>query len=48
MLRDLWNVASEEERHVIANMMVKLVQMKELVNKVNPERYSIFRDSFYC
>lgn len=26
MLRDLWNVASEEERHVIANMMVKLVQ----------------------
>ncbi|WP_188205864.1 DUF3243 domain-containing protein [Alkalibacillus aidingensis] len=26
ILRDLWNVASEEERHTIANMMVKLVQ----------------------
>ncbi|RPF55929.1 DUF3243 domain-containing protein [Aquisalibacillus elongatus] len=26
VLRDLWNVASEEERHTIANMMVKLVQ----------------------
>ncbi|MDQ0159030.1 DUF3243 domain-containing protein [Alkalibacillus salilacus] len=26
MLRDLWNVASDEERHTIANMMVKVVQ----------------------
>ncbi|MYL33211.1 DUF3243 family protein [Pontibacillus yanchengensis] len=26
VLRDLWNVASEEEQHMIANMMVKLVQ----------------------
>ncbi len=26
VLRDLWNVASEEEQHAIANMMVKLVQ----------------------
>ncbi|MDV2580664.1 DUF3243 domain-containing protein [Alkalibacillus haloalkaliphilus] len=26
MLRDLWNVASEEERKSIASMMVKLVQ----------------------
>ncbi|MFA9558020.1 DUF3243 domain-containing protein [Evansella sp. AB-rgal1] len=26
VLADLWNVASEEEQHAIANMMVKLVQ----------------------
>ncbi|KGX83372.1 MULTISPECIES: DUF3243 domain-containing protein [Pontibacillus] len=26
MLRDLWSVASQEEQHAIANMMVKLVQ----------------------
>ncbi len=26
ILRDLWNVASNEEKHAIANMMVKLVQ----------------------
>ncbi|MFC0524203.1 DUF3243 domain-containing protein [Pontibacillus salicampi] len=26
VLRDLWNVASPEEQHTIANMMVKLVQ----------------------
>lgn len=26
VLRDLWNVASNEEKHAIANMMVKLVQ----------------------
>ncbi|RXI97947.1 DUF3243 domain-containing protein [Anaerobacillus alkaliphilus] len=26
VLRDLWNVASEEEQHAIANMMVKLVK----------------------
>lgn len=26
ILADLWNVASEEEQHAIANMMVKLVQ----------------------
>jgi len=26
ILRDLWSVASEEEQHSIANMMVKLVQ----------------------
>jgi len=26
MLRDLWSVASEEEQHAIANMMVKIVQ----------------------
>ncbi|WP_349410562.1 DUF3243 domain-containing protein [Pseudalkalibacillus sp. SCS-8] len=26
VLADLWNVASEEERHSIASMMVKLVQ----------------------
>lgn len=26
ILRDLWNVADKEEQHVIANMMVKLVQ----------------------
>lgn len=25
VLSDLWNVASEEEQHAIANMMVKLV-----------------------
>ncbi|WNF35388.1 DUF3243 domain-containing protein [Bacillaceae bacterium IKA-2] len=25
VLLDLWNVASEEEQHAIANMMVKLV-----------------------
>lgn len=25
VLADLWNVASEEEQHAIANMMVKLV-----------------------
>ncbi|MBM7650072.1 putative metal-binding transcription factor (methanogenesis marker protein 9) [Bacillus ectoiniformans] len=26
VLADLWSVASEEEQHAIANMMVKLVQ----------------------
>ncbi|MDR4886430.1 DUF3243 domain-containing protein [Fredinandcohnia sp. QZ13] len=26
VLRDLWNVASEEEQQAIANLMVKLVQ----------------------
>ncbi|OIJ13102.1 hypothetical protein BKP37_11360 [Anaerobacillus alkalilacustris] len=26
VLADLWNVASEEEQHAIANMMVKLVK----------------------
>jgi hypothetical protein len=26
ILADLWSVASEEEQHAIANMMVKLVQ----------------------
>lgn len=26
IIRDLWNVASEEERRAIASMMVKLVQ----------------------
>lgn len=26
VLRDLWNAASEEERHAIANSMVKLIQ----------------------
>ncbi|WP_368731544.1 DUF3243 family protein [Pseudomonas sp. 2822-17] len=26
VLSDLWHVASEEEQHAIANMMVKLVQ----------------------
>lgn len=26
VLRELWNVASEEEQHSIANLMVKLVQ----------------------
>jgi hypothetical protein len=26
VLSDLWNVANEEERHAIANIMVKLVQ----------------------
>ncbi|MRH42649.1 DUF3243 family protein [Aquibacillus halophilus] len=26
VLRELWNVASKEEQHTIANMMVKLVQ----------------------
>ncbi|MFD1018251.1 DUF3243 domain-containing protein [Thalassobacillus hwangdonensis] len=26
ILRDLWNVADEQEQHAIANMMVKLVQ----------------------
>ncbi|MEH7387210.1 DUF3243 domain-containing protein [Bacillus sp. JJ1521] len=26
VLRDLWNVASEEEQQAIANVMVKLVQ----------------------
>lgn len=26
ILRDLWNVASEEERRTMASMMVKLVQ----------------------
>lgn len=26
VLADLWNVASDEEKHAIANMMVKLVQ----------------------
>ncbi|GAA0461733.1 DUF3243 domain-containing protein [Alkalibacillus silvisoli] len=26
ILRDLWNVASEQERHTISSMMVKLVQ----------------------
>ncbi|WP_102028282.1 DUF3243 domain-containing protein [Salirhabdus sp. Marseille-P4669] len=26
ILRDLWNVASNEEKHAIASMMVKLVQ----------------------
>lgn len=26
ILADLWHVASEEEQHAIANMMVKLVQ----------------------
>lgn len=26
ILSDLWSVASEEEQHAIANMMVKLVQ----------------------
>lgn len=26
VLADLWSVASKEEQHVIANMMVKLVQ----------------------
>ncbi|WP_226578937.1 DUF3243 domain-containing protein [Halobacillus litoralis] len=26
ILRDLWNVADQEEQHTIANMMVKLVQ----------------------
>ncbi|GEL75811.1 DUF3243 domain-containing protein [Tenuibacillus multivorans] len=26
ILRDLWNVASEDERHAIAGLMVKLVQ----------------------
>ncbi|KGX88378.1 DUF3243 domain-containing protein [Pontibacillus litoralis] len=26
VLRELWNVASEEEQHTIANMMVKLVK----------------------
>ncbi|PYZ93081.1 hypothetical protein CR194_07740 [Salipaludibacillus keqinensis] len=26
VLADLWHVASEEEQHAIANMMVKLVQ----------------------
>lgn len=26
VLRDLWNVASEDEQHAIANMMVKLVK----------------------
>ncbi|MCE7794540.1 DUF3243 domain-containing protein [Salipaludibacillus sp. CUR1] len=28
VLADLWHVASEEEQHAIANMMVKLVQSK--------------------
>ena len=28
VLADLWNVASEEEQHAIANMMVKLVQSR--------------------
>ncbi|ADU30692.1 DUF3243 domain-containing protein [Evansella cellulosilytica] len=28
VLADLWNVASEEEQHAIANMMVKLVQQR--------------------
>ncbi|PYZ98076.1 hypothetical protein CR205_05625 [Alteribacter lacisalsi] len=28
VLADLWKVASEEEQHAIANMMVKLVQEK--------------------
>ncbi|WP_026689836.1 DUF3243 domain-containing protein [Alteribacter aurantiacus] len=28
VLADLWRVASEEEQHAIANMMVKLVQQK--------------------
>lgn len=32
ILRDLWNVADEEEQHAIANMMVKLVQ-----NEGNPQ-----------
>ncbi|GAA0496013.1 DUF3243 domain-containing protein [Virgibacillus sp. MSP4-1] len=26
VLRDLWNVASNDEKHAIANMMVKMVQ----------------------
>ncbi|WP_173916448.1 DUF3243 domain-containing protein [Halobacillus sp. Marseille-Q1614] len=26
VLRELWNVADEQEQHAIANMMVKLVQ----------------------
>ncbi|MRG85336.1 DUF3243 domain-containing protein [Salinibacillus xinjiangensis] len=26
ILRDLWNVASNDEKHAIANMMVKMVQ----------------------
>lgn len=28
LLRDLWNVASEEEQQAIANLMMKLVQEK--------------------
>ncbi|WP_096435346.1 DUF3243 domain-containing protein [Alteribacter populi] len=28
VLADMWHVASEEEQHAIANMMVKLVQKK--------------------
>ncbi|MBU9714489.1 DUF3243 domain-containing protein [Evansella tamaricis] len=28
VLADLWHVASEEEQHAIANMMVKLVQKR--------------------
>ncbi|MBB5172009.1 DUF3243 domain-containing protein [Texcoconibacillus texcoconensis] len=28
VLSDLWHVASEEEQHAIANMMIKLVQGK--------------------
>ncbi|MCR6111054.1 DUF3243 domain-containing protein [Bacillus sp. A301a_S52] len=28
VLADLWHVASEEEQHAIANMMVKLVQQR--------------------
>ncbi|MBM7094240.1 MULTISPECIES: DUF3243 domain-containing protein [Alteribacter] len=28
VLADMWRVASEEEQHAIANMMVKLVQEK--------------------
>ncbi|WP_096189065.1 DUF3243 domain-containing protein [Evansella halocellulosilytica] len=29
VLSDLWHVASEEEQHAIANMMVKLVQQNQ-------------------
>ncbi|OEH94142.1 DUF3243 domain-containing protein [Bacillus solimangrovi] len=30
ILAELWKVASDEEQHAIANMMVKLVQGKEV------------------
>ncbi|WP_010172568.1 DUF3243 domain-containing protein [Bacillus coahuilensis] len=38
VLADLWSVASEQEQHAIANMMVKLVQNNG--TKVKKERIS--------
>lgn len=32
VLSDLWSVASEEEQHALANMVVKLVQQKKNVH----------------